>query len=164
MELKKLEQLGASTLPISKEWKGTNKTPKTDLIDGNKRISLKKAGGSQLLSAGKMESISTVKSAMRMYSIDPNGKKKVESLLDNLENKMIKLQSDDTVTKLNKMRDQKNLSPEDKKKIAELDQGQLFAKDLTTEMENLFNSEQLMKEFFCWGFLQLVKINLVKIH
>ena len=40
--VKKLEQLGASTLPISKEWKGTNKTPKTDLIDGNKRISLKK--------------------------------------------------------------------------------------------------------------------------
>ncbi len=148
--VKKLEQLGASTLPISKEWKGTNKTPKTDLIDGNKRISLKKAGGSQLLSAGKMEAISTVEAAMRMYSIDPNGKKKVESLLDNLENKMIKLQSDDTITKLNKMRDQKNLSPADKKKIAELDQGQLFAKDLTTEMENLFNSEQLMKEFFCW--------------
>ena len=148
--VKKLEQLGASTLPISKEWKGTNKTPKTDLIDGNKRISLKKAGGSQLLSAGKMEAISTVEAAMRMYSIDPNGKKKVESLLDNLENKMIKLQSDDTITKLNKMRDQKNLSPADKKKIAELDQGQLFAKDLTSEMENLFNSEQLMKEFFCW--------------
>ena len=75
------------------------------VIDGNKRISLKKAGGSQLLSAGKMEAISTVEAAMRMYSIDPNGKKKVESLLDNLENNMIKLQSDDTITKLNKMRE-----------------------------------------------------------
>ena len=43
-----------------------------------------------------------------------------------------------------------NLSPADKKKVAELDQGQLYAKELTTEMENLFNSEALMKEFFCW--------------
>ena len=148
--VKKLEQLGASTLPISKEWKGTNKTPKTDLIDGNKKISLKKAGGSQLLSAGKFEAISTVESAMRMYSIDPTGKRKVESLIDNLEKKMIKLSTKDTVGKIEKLAKKSNLSPADKKKVAELDQGQLYAKELTTEMENLFNSEALMKEFFCW--------------
>tara|TARA_Y100000816_G_scaffold291880_1_gene284790 strand:- start:1029 stop:3212 length:2184 start_codon:yes stop_codon:yes gene_type:complete len=148
--VKKLEQLGASTLPISKEWKGTNKTPKTDLIDGKKKISLKKAGGSQLLSAGKFEAISTVESAMRMYSIDPTGKRKVESLIDNLEKKMIKLSTKDTVGKLEKLAKKSNLSPADKKKVAELDQGQLYAKELTTEMENLFNSEALMKEFFCW--------------
>ena len=116
--VKKLEQLGASTLPISKEWKGTNKTPKTDLIDGNKKISLKKAGGSQLLSAGKFEAISTVESAMRMYSIDPTGKRKVESLIDNLEKKMIKLSTKDTVSKLEKLAKKSNLSPADKKKIA----------------------------------------------
>ena len=46
-------------LKISKEWKGTNKTPKTDLIYADERISLK-SGGSQLLSAGKFESISTL--------------------------------------------------------------------------------------------------------
>ena len=148
--VKKLEQLGASTLPISKEWKGTNKTPKTDLIDGKKKISLKKAGGSQLLSAGKFEAISTVESAMRMYSIDPTGKRKVESLIDNLEKKMIKLSTKDTVSKIEKLAKKSNLSPADKKKVAELDQGQLYAKELTTEMENLFNSEALMKEFFCW--------------
>ena len=150
IKVSKLEQLGASTLPISKEWKGTNKTPKTDLIDGKKKISLKKAGGSQLLSAGKFESISTVEAAMRMYSIDPKGKRKVESLLDNLENKMIKLSTKDTIKKLNKLGKKTNLSPADKNKIAELDQGQLYAKELTTEMENLFNSEALMKEYFCW--------------
>ena len=150
IKVKKLEQLGASTLPISKEWKGTNKTPKTDLIDGNKRISLKKAGGSQLLSAGKFEAISTVEAAMRMYSIDPKGKRTVETLLDNLETKMIKLSTKDTVGNLEKLGKKTNLSPADKAKIAELDQGQLYAKELTTEMENLFNSEALMKEFFCW--------------
>ena len=150
IKVKKLEQLGASTLPISKEWKGTNKTPKTDLIDGNKRISLKKAGGSQLLSAGKFEAISTVEAAMRMYSIDPKGKRTVETLLDNLETKMIKLSTKDTVGNLEKLGKKTNLSPADKIKVAELDQGQLYAKELTNEMETLFNKEQLMKEFFCW--------------
>ena len=150
LKVKELRQLGASTLPISKEWKGTNKTPKTDLIDGKKKISLKKAGGSQLLSAGKFEAISTVEAAMRMYSIDPKGKRKVESLIDNLENKMIKLSTKDTVGKIEKLAKKSNLSPADKNKIAELDQGQLYAKELTTEMENLFNSEALMKEYFCW--------------
>ena len=150
LKVKELRQLGASTLPISKEWKGTNKTPKTDLIDGKKKISLKKAGGSQLLSAGKFEAISTVEAAMRMYSIDPKGKRKVESLIDNLEEKMIKLSTKDTVGKIEKLAKKSNLSPADKKKVAELDQGQLYAKELTTEMENLFNSEELMKEYFCW--------------
>jgi len=150
LKVKELRQLGASTLPISKEWKGTNKTPKTDLIYQKQKISLKKAGGSQLLSAGKFESISTVEAAMRMYSIDPKGKRKVESLIDNLEKKMIKLSTKDTIGKLEKLAKKSNLSPADKKKIAELDQGQLYAKELTTEMENLFNSEALMKEFFCW--------------
>ena len=32
-KLKNLKQLGASTLPINPEWKGTNKTPKTDLLE-----------------------------------------------------------------------------------------------------------------------------------
>ena len=150
LKVKELRQLGASTLPISKEWKGTNKTPKTDLIYADERISLKKAGGSQLLSAGKFESISTVEAAMRMYSIDPKGKRKVESLLDNLENKMIKLSTKDTVGNLEKLGKKTSLSPADQKKVAELQQGQLYAKELTTEMENLFNSEALMKEYFCW--------------
>ena len=141
LKVKELRQLGASTLPISKEWKGTNKTPKTDLIYADERISLKKAGGSQLLSAGKFESISTVEAAMRMYSIDPKGKRKVESLLDNLEKKMIKLSTKDTVGKIEKLAKQQNLSPEDKKKVAELDQGHLYADELTDEMEKLFNSE-----------------------
>ncbi len=67
-----LKQLGASTLPINPEWKGTNKTPKTDLIYGKQKISLKKSGGSQLMSGGQAESISTFEAAKGMYSIDKN--------------------------------------------------------------------------------------------
>ena len=41
--INELKQLGASTLATNKQWKGKNKTPKTDLISGGKKISLKKA-------------------------------------------------------------------------------------------------------------------------
>jgi len=150
LKVSKLEQLGASTLPISKEWKGTNKTPKTDLIDDKKRISLKKAGGSQLMSAGKDEAISTVEAAMKMYSIDTKGKKKVDDVLDKLENNMVKLSSAQTVKSIDDMRDKKNLSPADKKKIAELDKGRELQDEVNDAMENLFNSEELMKQYFCW--------------
>tara|TARA_B100000287_G_scaffold348211_1_gene336413 strand:+ start:1907 stop:4075 length:2169 start_codon:yes stop_codon:yes gene_type:complete len=150
LKVSKLEQLGASTLPISKEWKGTNKTPKTDLIDDKKRISLKKAGGSQLMSAGKDEAISTVEAAMKMYSIDAKGKKKVDDVLDKLENNMVKLSSAQTVKSIDDMRDKKNLSPADKKKIAELDKGRELQDEVNDAMENLFNSEELMKQYFCW--------------
>ena len=63
---------------------------------------------------------------------------------------MIKLSTKDTVGNLEKLGKKTNLSPADKIKVAELDQGQLYAKELTNEMETLFNKEQLMKEFFCW--------------
>ena len=148
--VKKLEQLGASTLPISKEWKGTNKTPKTDLIDDDKKISLKKFGGSQLLSAGSKEAVSTVEAAQRMYSIDPIGKKKVDTLLGKLENDMIKLSTTSTVKSIDKLRNKKNLTPADKNKITELDKGRELAAGINTAMENLFNNDILFKQYFCW--------------
>lgn len=150
LKVKKLEQLGASTLPISKDWKGTNKTPKTDLIDGKRKISLKKAGGSQLLSAGKMEAISTIEAAMKMYSIDPKGKGRVLSLISDLENKMIKLTEKGTVGSIEKLRGEKKLSPTDAKKIAELDQGQEYAQELSNKIQDIFNEDELMKQYFCW--------------
>ena len=150
LKVKKLEQLGASTLPISKDWKGTNKTPKTDLIDGKRKISLKKAGGSQLLSAGKMEAISTIEAAMKMYSMDPKGKAKVLSLISDLENKMVKLTEKGTVGSIEKLRGQESLSSKDSAKIAELDQGQEYAKELSNKIHDLFNEDELMKQYFCW--------------
>lgn len=150
LKVKKLEQLGASTLPISKDWKGTNKTPKTDLIDGKKKISLKKAGGSQLLSAGKMEAISTIEAAMKMYSMDTKGKARVQSLISDLEEKMIKLTEKGTVGSIEKLRGQKTLSSSDAAKVAELDQGQEYAQELSNKIQALFNEDELMKQYFCW--------------
>ena len=45
------------------QWLGSNKTPKTDIILGGKKVSLKK-GSSQLMSGGPSESLSTFRTAM----------------------------------------------------------------------------------------------------
>ena len=70
-----LRQTGAMKVGgLSKEWKGTNTTPKTDLMDksGKIRVSLKK-GGSQLMSAGKPDAISTVVAMQFGYGNSSSG-------------------------------------------------------------------------------------------
>ena len=47
---------------LNPEWKGKNRTPKTDIIIGERRISLK-SGSSQLMSGGPEESMSTFERA-----------------------------------------------------------------------------------------------------
>lgn len=156
LKVHKLTQLGASTLPTSKEWTSagaTNKTPKTDLIDnGNTNISLKKAGGSQLLSAGKNETIATVQAAMSGFTQSTNGKKAVDKVLADIEDKMIALQQKGTIDSVNKLaaQDPKSLSKDDLDRIAEVEQGQINATYLTSALGDMFNGSPDMKKFFCW--------------
>ena len=62
------KQTGSGTASTAARWKGRNKTPKTDIISGKHKISLKKSGGSQLMSAGADEAISTFEAAMEVVS------------------------------------------------------------------------------------------------
>jgi hypothetical protein len=67
-----MEHYGASTADLTKEWdsyfisttgssaSGPTKTPKTDMYIGSQHISLKKEGGSQLMSGGKAETLATL--------------------------------------------------------------------------------------------------------
>ena len=89
---------------------------------------------------------------MRQFSASKAGKDKIDALLENLETKMIKLSTNDTISSINDLqdKDKKTLTAQDKKKIAEYELGDKFAKELTSEMESLFNSEQKMKDYFCW--------------
>ena len=65
--------MGSGSTPITDNWKkwgGTDTTPKTDLIIGKYRISLKKAGGSQLMSAKKGESTATCHAGLKDANIE----------------------------------------------------------------------------------------------
>lgn len=74
--------LGATYCQLKEGWRGRNKTPKTDIILGSHRISMKKAGGSQLISSKRDELISTVESAMRLSK---NNTSSVKSMLKDIK-------------------------------------------------------------------------------
>ena len=85
--------------PFWKEAGAGNKTPKTDIAgsDYKEKFSLKKEGGSQLISAGKEESIAIVTAALSDMGDDTNF---AEGLIDAMETGMSKLISKETVTAL----------------------------------------------------------------
>ena len=68
-----------------------NKTPKTDIEASSYRISLKKHGGSQLMSGGPAESVATLNAAMTTYSISAEGRETVKTVIDDIHTKMGKM-------------------------------------------------------------------------
>jgi hypothetical protein len=91
--------VGTVTLGPLWNFSRADKTPKTDIAsnDFKERISLKKAGGSQLASAAKAESIAIVKAALSEMG---NEKKFAQDLVSDMESKMERLISNQTVTAL----------------------------------------------------------------
>lgn len=84
-----------------KEAGASNKTPKTDIasVDFSEKISLKKAGGSQLISAEKKESLAIVKAAFAEMGADASFSK---GLISSIEENMTKLISSETINDINK--------------------------------------------------------------
>jgi len=145
----RLSQLGSSTAALNSEWGGTNKTPKTDILgDSNEKISLKKAGGSQLMSAGKEETLATFDAAMRM--VGENQPQLLKSFLGKLEEKMGAMNEKGTITALQQLRDSgEELTPAQEKAIAEMEQLQLNAKEINKDMETIFK-DMYFKTCFCF--------------
>lgn len=145
----KLSQLGSSTAALNSDWGGTNKTPKTDILgDSNEKISLKKAGGSQLMSAGKEETLATFDAAMKM--VGENQPQLLKSFLDKLEQKMGAMNEKGTITALQQLRDSgEELTPAQEKAIAEMEQLQLNAKEINKDMEDVFK-DMYFKTCFCF--------------
>jgi hypothetical protein len=144
-----LSQLGASTAALNPDWGGTNKTPKTDILgNNNERISLKKAGGSQLMSGGQSEALATFDAAMKM--VGENKPKILDSFLNKIETKMGRMTEAGTITALQKVRDSgKKLTPAQEKSIAEMEQLQLNAKEINQDMESVFK-DIYFKSCFCF--------------
>lgn len=90
-----MKHFGSGNAPLTSKWNsyfiqttgkpagGSTKTPKTDMYIGGQRISLKKYGGSQLMSGGKAETLATLGAA---YDNLPNNIKSKE--LDKSWNKL----------------------------------------------------------------------------
>jgi len=144
-----LSQLGSSTAKLNPNWGGKDNTPKTDIIgNSNEKISLKKAGGSQLMSAGAAETISTFNAAMKI--VGRSKPKLLTEFVDTLEEKMGKLNGGGTISAIEKIKkDGAKLTPQQKAAIAEMDKLQLNAKEINADMNKLF-SHEYFKTAFCY--------------
>jgi hypothetical protein len=97
----KAQVLGAEQIDVSELWSqywpggkvpSTTKTPKTDIMIGRKKISLKTGGAAQLMSGGKNESIATFYAAVDQLGIDPDDGgiyKKIENAILNLADRSV---------------------------------------------------------------------------
>jgi hypothetical protein len=146
---KSLSQLGASTAALNSDWGGSNKTPKTDILgSSDERISLKKAGGSQLMSGGQEEALATFAAAMK--SVGENKPKILDSFLNTLEDKMGRLSQKGTISALQDLRDSgQKLTPDQEKSIAEMEQLQLNAQEINKDMSSVFK-DIYFKSCFCF--------------
>jgi len=85
---------GSSSSNCSSWWigqGGSNGTPKADMITSSCGISLKKKGGSQLMSAGTGETLATFNTALEWFSGDGDGIRKVNELIKQIEDKFDKI-------------------------------------------------------------------------
>lgn len=140
------EVLGASQIEVSKEWskfwEGGNvpaatKTPKTDFMVGNAKISLKSGDSAQLMSGGKNESLATFYTALNQTSnIELEMSKKLTSMFEGLApasvassdlKSVIKNQTDEIVNKAN-----------------------LAHKELMGELKTIFNSNTEFRNAFAY--------------
>ena len=149
-QLKQTGNMGNAKL--TKEWRGGNRTPKTDLMDqsGKKRISLKKSGGSQLMSGLKEETLSTVEAAMKTYSLSNKGKKNFNVLLKSIETNMFKMAEKGSVGTIRDYAKLKNPTPAQTKALKELQMGDEMSKVLNADIEKYINNDIVFKSHFCW--------------
>jgi len=82
------QQTGSSTAGSTDFWKSfgaTNQTPKTDILVGNKRFSLK-IGAAQLMSGSKAEALATFVSALEATQSHLEKDRKLQEVYDLIEN------------------------------------------------------------------------------
>lgn len=99
----KAVHLGSGSYPITKKWQyygGNNTTPKTDVIIDDFPISMKKKGGSQLMSGAGGETRATILVALEHTPM------LLEILLNELDetlNRFIKIKSEHNITQMRKL-------------------------------------------------------------
>jgi len=145
---KKLKQLGSSTANLRPDWTGVDKTPKTDVLGDTEHISLKKAGGSQLLSGGDKEIKATFNASVRIMCDDVATP--VFKFISDLENKMGKLNYDGTVKSIKQLSSSgKELTAQEMEIIKKYGSMTLNHQELTNDLNEIFNDMEF-KKIFCF--------------
>jgi hypothetical protein len=125
----------------------STKTPKTDMYIGTQHISLKKQGGSQLMSGGKGETLATLGFAYDKYKKDPSYNKDLDAawngitkdITDHFFKKSVDLPAGMTTTDLKKGKSTVELQSLIKEKM-------LGNTELTEKLQDLFETQELKRE------------------
>ena len=144
---------GKSKANLSSFWishGGTDGTPKTDMFNNQYNISLKKAGGSQLASGAKGETVATYNAALE-YLGAKGVTPEMEKILKMIEEGFQKVATKHTVGELDKLskKSKGELSPEQVKAVAQFTETQKFHTELNKELKKHMNFEK-QPEFLKW--------------
>ena len=130
-----------------------NKTPKTDIKGEAKKISLKKAGGSQAMSAKQAEAASTFGAAVSMYG--KNYPSNVNKILDSFKTAVLDLSESGYRGSISALETDIKASEGDPKKMKKLKpvvdnlkQARDDGRYITSEMNRLFLSDSKFKDLF----------------
>jgi hypothetical protein len=125
-------------------------TPKTDMFNSSYNISLKKAGGSQLASGAKGETVATYNAALE-YLGAKGVTPEMEKILKMIEEGFQKVATKHTVGELDKLskKSKGELSPEQVKAVAQFTETQAFHTELNKELKKHMNFEK-QPEFLKW--------------
>ena len=152
-----MTQYGDGSGTLSNDWKnwgGKNATPKTDMYLGGgeagQRISLKKKGGSQLMSAAKNETIATFNAAMQLMGDNKN--KEVGDLIEDIKEKFKTIDLEGTLTDLKDKKgfaNPKNMSRKTHDDIMRRVSSQEKVNTaIGNQINELLNNNQSLKEYF----------------
>jgi len=155
-----MTQYGASSGSLSSLWKrhgAGNATPKTDMYTKNFNVSLKKAGGSQLASGGREETLATFYAALEYMSVSKSSKKAISGIMNEIQDKFTKIAMDygsaelDTLASGGKAQGKtsKDLSKKDKDELKRFSETEKFHKELNVKLKDTLSFDK-NPEFLKW--------------
>jgi len=149
----KMTQTGKAQGAVNSTWLGKDSTPKADMVVGKNGISLKKRGGSQLMSSKKAETLSTFNAAVEF--MDQNSPQHATTLANNISNLMEEFvvpKKIGTIGQLTaKAKGKDKISGKAEKKLVGdyLAKGNVF-KSMTEEVKTFFDTNEDFKNYFIY--------------
>ena len=154
---------GKGGAAVSPTWQGLyqkhggkgkmNATPKTDVIGGGVKISLKKAGGSQVMSSKEQESFATFEAALLLYGEEYP--KSVNSILTDLKNDVLTMEESGYKGSIDNLEADIKKSKGNRKEMEKLqsykdnlDLVRQNGEKLTIKINELFLNDPKMKQMF----------------
>jgi len=155
-----MTQFGASSGSLSTLWKkhkAGNATPKTDMYTNAYNVSLKKAGGSQLASGGKEETLATFYAALEYMGKSKSSGKQISHIMKEIEDNFTKIAMEYGSGELDALssggsaqgKTKTDLTSKEKSELKRFSETEQFHKSLNVKLKETLNFDK-NPEFLKW--------------